>query len=185
MTCPPKFSKKTLAGGQKFWRTKRHIIGGDGEMKIYFHLDRANRLQRGYIFLMNILLTLLFFSGAGSAVIIIKNLLRARRFEKNGENINFKNLPSFWSEAEQYIVEPLKHIIHNHFIPTVYKEIERISGWFRIYILKLENKLFKFKSYIRGKRIIKENGNAASEYLQKLNGFKQNGEMNSDDKTPR
>ena len=73
-----------------------------------------------------------------------------------------------FSEIEQYIILPIQNFIHNSLIPFIYKKIEKISRSFRIYILKLENKMFKFNNYIRGRRIIKENGAATSEYLQKL-----------------
>ena len=124
---------------------------------------------------MIIWIVLLFFSGAGIATILAKNLLTLRHLKLNEENLERLNFRAFFSEIEQYIILPIQNFIHNSLIPFIYKKIEKISRSFRIYILKLENKMFKFNNYIRGRRIIKENGAVASEYLQKLNGFKQNG----------
>ena len=126
---------------------------------------------------MEIWIILLFFSAAGSAALIVRNLSRLHYLYRNEKKSDVKTQP-FFSEAEQYIVIPIKNFWEGNFIPFLYKEIEKISRQFRIYVLKLENKLFKFNSYIRGKRIIKENG-TSSEYLQKLNGFKENGGVNN------
>ena len=121
---------------------------------------------------MSIYITLLFFSGAGGAVIIIRNFLKVRYLTQREQGLKYHAARSFFGEIEKHFVIPLKNFWETRFIPVFYKKIEKISGWFRIYILKFENKIFKFNSYIRGKRIIKENGNA-SDYMQKLNGFKK------------
>lgn len=126
---------------------------------------------------MSIYIILIFFSGAGSAALIARNILRTRRIYQNGQDFDLSGVYSFFDEAEQRVVVPLKNFWEYRFIPFIYKEVEKFSRQFRIYILKLENKLFRFHGYVRGKRIIKENG-AASEYVQKLNGFKENGDGN-------
>lgn len=123
-----------------------------------------------------IYIILLFFSGALSLVIIVRNFFRVFRAVKNGENINLNQDYSVFDKADQYIAAPLKLFFESRFLPLFYKEIEKIGRQSRIYILKIENKLFKFISYIRGKRIIKEGGNP-SEYIQKLGGF--NGDKKS------
>lgn len=122
---------------------------------------------------MTIYIVLLFFSGAGSAAIIARNILRMHRiYQKNGQDFDLAVVYSFFDEAEQRVVVPIKNFWEYRFIPFIYKEVEKFSRQFRIYILKLENKLFRFHGYVRGKRIIKENG-TASEYMRKLNGFKE------------
>lgn len=123
---------------------------------------------------MTIYLILLSFSGLGSIFIIVKNYLKFNDvFEE--EAARHITLQIFFREFENHIAAPIKNFLETKFVPLLFKKTEKISHQARIYILKIENKLLKFNNYVKGKRQIKENGNA-SEYVQKLNGFKNNGE---------
>lgn len=118
---------------------------------------------------MIIYLIILFLSGAGSLFIIIRNFARFQNLEQNDEEIALLKHRSFFHEAEKYIAEPFKNLFENKFTPFIYKKIEKIAHQARIYILKFENKILKFNNYIKGKRILKTNGEP-SEYIKKING---------------
>ncbi len=121
---------------------------------------------------MAIYVILLFFSGILSLTIIARNFFRVFRAAKNGEDINLNQNYSVFDKADKYIAAPIKFFFENRFLPALYKEIEKFFRQSRIYILKIENRLFKFINYMKGKRIIRENGNP-SEYIQKLNGLNE------------
>lgn len=119
----------------------------------------------------------LSLSGAGSLFIIIRNFARFQNFEQTDDEIALLKHRSFFHEAEKYIAEPLKFFFENRFIPFLYKKIEKSAHQARIYILKFENKILKFNNYIKGKRILKTNGEP-SEYIKKINGGNGNGNGN-------
>lgn len=121
---------------------------------------------------MDTYIILLSFSGLGSIAIITRNFFKFRGVLNSESNIRGLNNHSIFRGIEKYISAPLKQIWDKKIIPFFYKEIEKFGRKFRIYILKAENKIFQFNNYIKGRRIIKENG-TPSEYVQKLNGFKQ------------
>lgn len=122
---------------------------------------------------MTIYIVSLAFSGLGILFITIKNFLKFDRIYKQNKEIAREIGNSlFFSEIEKYIVFPVKNFLETKFIPFIFKKTEKIAHQIRIYILKFENKILKFNNYIKGKRILKENG-IPSDYVQKLNGFKQ------------
>lgn len=112
-------------------------------------------------------IVLISFSGVGSIVIIARNFFKFKHLLNSENSINHFDNHSVFGGIEKYISLPMKKIWDNKFIPFFYKEIEKFGRKFRIYVLKVENKVFQFNNYIKGKRIIKENG-TPSEYVQKL-----------------
>ena len=127
---------------------------------------------------MIIYLIILSLSGAGSLFIIIRNFARFQNLEQNGEEIVLLKHRSFFHEVEKYIANPFKNFFENKFIPFVYKKIEKIAHQARIKILKFENKILKFNNYIKGKRILKTNGEP-SDYIKKINGGNGNHNINN------
>lgn len=114
---------------------------------------------------MSTYIYLMAFSGFFSVIILAKNFLRFKNLEY--KEMDFSNHVSFFSEIEKYIGAYLKNFWANKFIPAMFKEIEKLAHQFRIYMMKVENKLFKFNNYVKGKRILKENS-VPSEYVRKL-----------------
>lgn len=122
---------------------------------------------------MTIYIVSLAFSGLGILFITIKNFLKFERiYKKNKETMPGAEHSLFFSELDKHIIFPIKNFLETKFLPLIFKKTEKIAHQARIYILKFENKILKFNNYIKGKRILKENG-VPSEYVQKLNGFKQ------------
>lgn len=122
---------------------------------------------------MTIYIVLFSSSLLGGFAIIIRNFFRFKHILDNEQKRELAQRNSFFYEFEKYVACPLKAVWQNKFIPVFYKEVEKAAHQFRIYTLKMENKLLKFNNYIKGKRVIKENA-IPSEYMQKLNAFKQN-----------
>ncbi|HEY4510307.1 MAG TPA: hypothetical protein VJJ73_00535 [Candidatus Paceibacterota bacterium] len=89
----------------------------------------------------------------GMASIIMKHAPRARIM--GGElHSALRSTRPFFRDYYEIIIVPLLNFWKEIGYPHILKEVEKKISRTRIYILKIENNLLRFRDYVRGKREI-------------------------------
>ena len=87
----------------------------------------------------------------GIASIIMKHAPRARIM--GGElHSALRSTRPFFRDYYEIIIVPLLNFWKEIGYPHILKEVEKKISRTRIYILKIENNLLRFRDYVRGKR---------------------------------
>jgi hypothetical protein len=114
-------------------------------------------------------ITTFILSGIGIAVMLSTQVLKIKKLpSKELKSAEYVSNAHFLKDILKNLFIPVYNFWDIKIIPRIYHVSEKIAHKMRIYVLKTEKSLLKLTNYIKGKREIKNNGNA-SKFLRNLN----------------